>query len=164
MGERSTEFHMESLDHNSVGARVADSHYNGVIDPSQDAQRLTPLSKKLRSKSLDKLPEPFNTPKKGMTVVRSKLLLVQYLKRYNEHQACRHEVQLGFAGSRKPMVEIRYLGEKGSIGMLSMLEHILFIREWNIVFIRIKIVICKEGILSVTGKNTMIEFRGSAEK
>lgn len=41
----------------------------GVIDVSKDADRLTPFGKKLRSTSLDELPELFNMIKGDMAVV-----------------------------------------------------------------------------------------------
>ena len=42
---------------------------DGVIDPTRDADRLTPFGKKLRSSSLDELPELFNMLKGDMAVV-----------------------------------------------------------------------------------------------
>jgi len=42
---------------------------DGVIDPAQDAARLTPFGKKLRSTSLDELPELINIIKGDMAVV-----------------------------------------------------------------------------------------------
>ena len=71
---------------------------DGIIDPKQDADRLTPFGRKLRSTSLDELPELFNMIKGDMAVVGPRPLLVQYLDRYNEHQARRHEVRPGFSG------------------------------------------------------------------
>ena len=71
---------------------------DGVIDPTQDMTRLTPFGKKLRSTSLDELPELFNMLKGDMSVVGPRPLLVQYLGRYNEHQFRRHEVRPGFTG------------------------------------------------------------------
>ena len=71
---------------------------DGVIDPAQDAARLTPFGKKLRSTSLDELPELINMIKGDMAVVGPRPLLVQYLSRYNAHQARRHEVRPGFTG------------------------------------------------------------------
>ena len=63
-----------------------------------DEVRLTSFGKKLRSTSLDELPEWFNILKGDMAVVGPRPLLVRYLERYNEHQARRHEVRPGFTG------------------------------------------------------------------
>lgn len=61
-----------------------------------DEVRLTSFRRKLRSTSLDELPELFNILKGDMAVVGPRPLLVRYLKRYNAHQARRHEVRSGF--------------------------------------------------------------------
>ena len=69
---------------------------NGELLP--DEIRLTSFGKKLRSTSLDELPELFNILKGDMAVVGPRPLLVRYLDRYNKHQARRHEVRPGFTG------------------------------------------------------------------
>lgn len=48
---------------------------DGVIDPKQDAARLTPFGRKLRSTSLDELPELFNMLKGDMAVVGIRVIL-----------------------------------------------------------------------------------------
>ena len=63
-----------------------------------DEQRLPLFGKRLRSTSLDELPELFNMLKGDMAVVGPRPLLVRYLKRYNAHQARRHEVRPGLTG------------------------------------------------------------------
>lgn len=73
-----------------------DRDENGYLLP--DEQRLPAFGKKLRSTSLDELPEIFNVLKGDMAVVGPRPLLVRYLERYNEHQARRHEVRPGFTG------------------------------------------------------------------
>ena len=63
-----------------------------------DEIRLTAFGKKLRSTSLDELPELVNIIKGDMAIVGPRPLLVRYLERYNAHQARRHEVRPGFTG------------------------------------------------------------------
>ena len=69
---------------------------NGELLP--DEVRLTKFGVFLRSTSLDELPELFNILKGDMSVIGPRPLLVQYLPRYNEHQAQRHLVSPGLTG------------------------------------------------------------------
>ncbi|PUU90722.1 Sugar transferase involved in LPS biosynthesis (colanic, teichoic acid) [Halanaerobium congolense] len=69
---------------------------NGKLLP--DKKRLTSFGKFLRSSSLDELPELINVLKGEMSLVGPRPLLVEYLPRYNEHQARRHEMRPGITG------------------------------------------------------------------
>ena len=69
---------------------------SGALLP--DAQRMTPFGRMLRSTSLDELPELFNVVKGDMSLVGPRPLLVQYLDRYSDDQARRHEVAPGITG------------------------------------------------------------------
>lgn len=63
-----------------------------------DEARLTNFGKKLRSTSLDELPELFNILKGDMAIVGPRPLLVKYLPLYNEFQKQRHNVKPGITG------------------------------------------------------------------
>lgn len=63
-----------------------------------DEIRLTPTGKFLRAASLDELPQLFNVIRGEMSLVGPRPLLVEYLPRYNSHQARRHEVRPGITG------------------------------------------------------------------
>ncbi len=63
-----------------------------------DAVRLTRLGKFLRASSLDELPELFNILCGEMSFVGPRPLLMQYLERYSQEQARRHEVLPGMTG------------------------------------------------------------------
>lgn len=63
-----------------------------------DDQRLTPFGRFLRSSSLDELPELFNVLRGEMSLVGPRPLLVQYLTRYNQEQARRHNALPGITG------------------------------------------------------------------
>ena len=63
-----------------------------------DEERLPKFGKLLRATSLDEIPEFFNILKGDMSLVGPRPLLVQYLERYNERQARRHEVRPGITG------------------------------------------------------------------
>ncbi|BAB80179.1 sugar transferase [Clostridium perfringens] len=63
-----------------------------------DEERLTSFGKKLRSSSLDELPELINILKGDMSLVGPRPLLVDYLPLYSKEQIRRHEVLPGLTG------------------------------------------------------------------
>ena len=63
-----------------------------------DADRLTTFGNKLRSTSLDELPELFNILKGDMSIVGPRPLLVKYLPWYTEEEHHRHDVRPGLTG------------------------------------------------------------------
>jgi len=61
-------------------------------------ERLTVFGRRLRSMSLDELPELVNVIRGDMSLVGPRPLRMEYLPRYSEHQARRHEVRPGITG------------------------------------------------------------------
>jgi lipopolysaccharide/colanic/teichoic acid biosynthesis glycosyltransferase len=66
--------------------------------PLADAERLTSFGKKLRSTSLDEVPELWNVLKGDMSLVGPRPLLMEYVPLYSPEQARRHEVRPGVTG------------------------------------------------------------------
>ena len=135
---------------------------DGVIDLAQDAARLTPFGRKLRSTSLDELPELFNILKGDMSVVGPRPLLVQYLNRYNKHQARRHEVRPGFTGLAQVHGRNAISWEEKLDWDVKYVDRITFLGDWKIIFETVRTVIRRDGISGATGEATMTEFMGSA--
>lgn len=69
---------------------------NGNLLP--DEKRLTNYGKKLRSTSLDELPELFNIFKGDMSIVGPRPLLVKYLPYYQPEERKRHSIRPGLTG------------------------------------------------------------------
>ena len=133
---------------------------NGNLLP--DDVRLTSFGKKLRSTSLDELPELFNIIKGDMAIVGPRPLLVRYLSRYNEHQARRHEVRPGFTGLAQIHGRNLCTWEDKFNWDVKYVDHITFLGDWKIIFQTVKTVLTHEGISSETSA-TMEEFKGIEE-
>lgn len=69
---------------------------SGALLP--DSRRLCPFGKRLRSSSLDELPEVFCVLRGEMTLVGPRPLLMQYLPLYNVEQKRRHDMPPGLTG------------------------------------------------------------------
>lgn len=131
---------------------------NGNLLP--DEVRLTKFGRKLRSTSLDELPELFNILNGDMAVVGPRPLLVRYLPRYNEQQARRHEVRPGFTGLAQVNGRNAISWEEKFHWDVKYVDNITFLGDWKIIFKTVSTVLKREGISSETSA-TMEEFMGS---
>lgn len=125
-----------------------------------DAERLTHFGKRLRSLSIDELPELINILKGDMSIIGPRPLLVEYLPIYNEEQIKRHNVLPGLTGwaqvngrnaltwNEKFKLDVWYV-ENWSLGL-----------DIKIFFKTILTVVKREGISSETSV-TMEYFNGN---
>ena len=133
---------------------------NGELLP--DEVRLTSFGKKLRSTSLDELPEFFNILKGEMSFVGPRPLLVQYLPLYNEEQAHRHDVLPGLTGWAQVNGRNAISWEKKFEYDVWYTRNISFLLDLKIVFMTVAAVIKRDGISSGTAA-TMEFFTGTKE-
>lgn len=124
-----------------------------------DEMRLTGFGKKLRSTSLDELPELFNILKGDMSLVGPRPLLVEYLPLYNERQARRHEVRPGLTGLAQVNGRNAISWEEKFEWDVKYVDKVSFWEDVKILFETVVTVVKQEGIGSETAV-TMKKFAG----
>ena len=67
-------------------------------NPLPDENRITPFGQKLRSTTLDEMPQLINVLKGDMSIVGPRPQLVEFLEHYTPEQMRRHEVRPGMTG------------------------------------------------------------------
>lgn len=125
-----------------------------------DSERLTLFGRKLRSTSLDELPELFNILTGDMSFVGPRPLLMRYLPRYNERQKRRHEVRPGLTGLAQVSGRNAISWEQKFELDVQYVESINLWLDIKIFFKTVSAVFKREGISSGTS-DTMEEFMGS---
>lgn len=125
-----------------------------------DDQRLTSFGRKLRSTSLDELPELFNILKGDMSIVGPRPLLVDYLELYNEKQRHRHDVRPGLTGLAQANGRNALGWEEKFELDVDYVNNISFISDIRIILDTIKVVFKRDGISSEESA-TMERFKGS---
>ncbi len=130
---------------------------NGELLP--DEARLTPFGRKLRSTSLDELPELFCILKGDMSLVGPRPLLVQYLPLYNERQRHRHDVRPGLTGWAQVNGRNTLTWPQKFEYDVEYTEKVSFLMDIKILFMTAVNVLKREGI-SPEGSATMDFFKG----
>jgi len=129
-------------------------------DPMSDEYRITSLGKLLRSTSIDEIPSLFNVIMGEMSLVGPRPLLPEYIPRYTEYQARRHEVKPGITGWAQIKGRNALTWEERFVLDVWYVDNRKWFLDIKIIFITIFKVLKREGI-SQPGHATMKEFMGS---
>lgn len=125
-----------------------------------DSERLTPFGHKLRSTSLDELPELWNVLKGDMSLVGPRPLLMEYLPLYNSEQARRHNVRPGVTGYAQVNGRNAISWEQKFALDTWYVDNQSLWLDFKILAKTVKQVLIKDGI-SADGEATMSKFTGN---
>lgn len=128
-----------------------------------DEVRLTSFGKKLRSTSLDELPEFINILKGDMSFIGPRPLLVKYLPLYNEEQHHRHDVRPGLTGWAQVNGRNLLSWEDKFEKDVYYVNNLSFLLDLKILFKTVAVVFDRSGISSETDA-TMEAFTGTKPK
>ncbi len=127
--------------------------------PLPDEQRMTPFGSKLRSTSLDELPELWNVLKGDMSLVGPRPLLVEYLPKYSPEQARRHNVKPGITGYAQVNGRNAISWDERFEMDVWYVENQSFWLDIKILFQTVTTVLKKDGVTQ-EGHVTMEPFKG----
>lgn len=115
-------------------------------NPLPDDQRITPFGQKLRSTTLDEMPQLFNVLKGEMSIVGPRPQLLEFMEHYTPHQMRRHELKPGMTGlaqvsgrnnlswEEKFELDVQYVDAQSTL------------LDFKIMFRTVKVMLTKEGI------------------
>ncbi len=128
-----------------------------------DEERLVEAGRLLRRWSLDELPELFNVVSGDMSLVGPRPLLLEYLPRYTEEQARRHEMRPGLTG-------LAQVSGRNELPWDQRFElDVWYVDNWSM-WLDLKILVATLGRVltgrgvSRQGHATMSPFEGSSEQ
>ncbi|MFW7343380.1 sugar transferase [Pollutimonas sp. H1-120] len=125
-----------------------------------DAQRLTPFGRWLRSTSLDELPELWNVLKGELSLVGPRPLLMEYLPRYDSVQRRRHEVRPGLTGWAQVNGRNAVDWEERFQLDVWYVDHRSFWLDMKILAMTVQLVLTRKGV-NAQGEATMRKFTGN---
>ena len=117
---------------------------NGDLLP--DEERLTGFGKKLRSLSIDELPELWDIFRGKMSIVGPRPLLVEYLPYYTENERHRHDVRPGLTGLAQINGRNTLTWEQKFAYDLEYVQHIGFCEDIKILFRTVGKVLNRAGV------------------
>ena len=127
--------------------------------PLPDAKRISTFGIKLRSASLDELPELWNVLKGEMSLVGPRPLLMEYLPLYTPEQMRRHDVRPGITGWAQVNGRNAISWEEKFALDVWYVDNRTIWLDFKIIWMTIKKVLIREGI-SAKGEVTMSKFTG----
>ncbi|WOE30909.1 MULTISPECIES: sugar transferase [unclassified Acinetobacter] len=115
-------------------------------DPLPDEQRITPFGQKLRSTSLDEMPQLINVLKGDMSIVGPRPQMKEFLEHYTAEQHRRHEVKPGMTGLAQVNGRNHLSWEEKFALDVQYVDNRSTLLDFKIMLKTVKVMLMKEGI------------------
>ncbi len=115
-------------------------------NPLPDEKRITPFGQKLRSTTLDEMPQLINVLKGDMSIVGPRPQLAEFLNHYTPEQMRRHEVKPGMTGLAQVSGRNNLDWEEKFKLDIKYVESHNILLDFKIMFKTVVVMIRKEGI------------------
>lgn len=115
-------------------------------NPLSDEERITPFGQKLRSTSLDEMPQLINVLKGDMSIVGPRPQLAEFLDHYTPEQMRRHEVKPGMTGLAQVSGRNNLSWEEKFKLDIKYVETHNIMLDFKIMFKTVLVMLRKEGI------------------
>ena len=126
-----------------------------------DEQRITPFGHKLRSTTLDEMPQLINVLKGDMSIVGPRPQMPEFMEHYTEHQKRRHEVRPGMTGLAQVNGRNNLSWEEKFDLDVQYVEKQSTLLDFKIMFKTVEVMFKKEGIDSPDQAVGASRFSGS---
>ena len=117
---------------------------NGQLLP--DAERITPFGQRLRSTTLDEMPQLINVLKGDMSIVGPRPQLAEFIDHYTPHQMRRHKVKPGMTGLAQVSGRNNLTWEEKFNLDVEYVERQSILLDFKIMFKTLIVMLKKEGI------------------
>lgn len=114
--------------------------------PLPDEERITPFGQKLRSTTLDEMPQLINVLKGDMSIVGPRPQLSEFMEHYTPHQMRRHEVKPGMTGLAQVSGRNNLSWEEKFALDVDYVDSRTVLLDFKIMFKTVQVMLKKEGI------------------
>ncbi|WP_180073519.1 MULTISPECIES: sugar transferase [unclassified Acinetobacter] len=133
-------------------------------NPLPDDQRITPFGHKLRSTSLDEMPQLINVLKGDMSIVGPRPQMKDFLEHYTPEQMRRHDVKPGMTGLAQVSGRNNLSWEeKFDLDVQYVNTHSIWL-DFKIMFKTVEVMLKKEGINAPDQEVGAERFSGTTKK
>ena len=115
-------------------------------NPLPDEERITPFGQKLRSTTLDEMPQLINVLKGDMSIVGPRPQLCEFMEHYTPEQMRRHEVKPGMTGLAQVSGRNNLSWEEKFELDVQYVDTHTILLDFKIMFKTVEVMLKKEGI------------------